>query len=491
MKRWLLSLVWLGSVASAAVPGAPDPYYGDWQGTITGPAGEQPLYGQVIALGKGQYQANLLPALNQRVAPVAVLQGQLDGETVKFGDAASLTVDRFTGTLAEPARRFTMTPVQHLSPTLGARPPAGAVVLIGGGDLSAWKLQPAGRPYVADLTRIMGGNDAVAYLKTTITSPAAQDAELQVGSDDGFKAWLNGEEVLSANVLRPLTEWQDKGPVKLRAGANELLLKVTQNVGGAQACARFVTPGGESLAGLTFDPAPKLPDGASLADVQGGSAGTVVTWLVSPAYKQDGQGAAELFAVPFAPEPGQAGEVKWQKLNEQPQVSRPWDQLDGGEVEVTPRSGSMNTAQSFKDFTLHVEFRTPFMPDARGQGRGNSGVYLQNRHEVQVLDSYGLAGEPNECGGLYKHTAPAVNACSPPLQWQTYDIDFTAARYDAGQQAMVPARVTVRHNGVLIHDDVALPLLERGGPGFVAEGPILLQDHNNPVRYRNVWIVAR
>ncbi len=491
MMRWLTGLLWLAAAACAAVPGAPDPYYGDWEGTLTGPGGEQPLFGQVLALGKGQYQANLLPAIDRRVEPLAVLQGKLDGETVRFSDGTSLTVDSFTGQLADPARTFAMKPATHLSPTLGATPPAGAVVLIGGGDLSAWKVQPAGRAYVADLTRIMGGNDAVAYLKATITSPVAQDAALQVGSDDGFKAWLNGEPVLSANVLRPLTEWQDKGPVKLRAGSNELLLKITQNVGGSQACARLVKPDGGELTGLTFEPAPNLPDGVAMAEVQGGSAGTIVTWLASPAYKQEGQGAQALFDLPFAPEPGQTGEVKWQRLNDQPRVSRPWDVLEGGEVEITPRSGSISTARAFKDFSLHVEFRTPFMPDARGQGRGNSGVYLQNRHEVQVLDSYGLKGESNECGGLYKHTAPAVNACAPPLQWQTYDLDFTAARYDAAKQAMVPARLTVRHNGILIHDNVELPLLEKGGPGYVADGPIQLQDHNNPVRYRNVWIVER
>ena len=490
MKRWTILAVLPALAACASVPGAPDPYYGDWQGTITGPGGEQPLYGQVIALGKGQYQANLLPTIDQRGEPTAVLQGKLEGDTVKFGDAARLTVERFTGTLTDPDRTFNLEPTQHLSPTLGLKPPDDATVLIGGGDLSAWNHQ-TGRPWVVDLTRLMGGNDAVAYLKATITSPEATDAVLEIGSDDGFRVWLNGEEVLGNNVLRPLTEWQDHGPVKLQAGANELLLKITQNVGGAQACARLRKADGTDLAGLAFDPMPKLPAGVALQDLQGESAGTVITWQAAAPFKQDGQGAEALYDSPFAPEPGQTGEVKWQVINDRPSVPQPWSMLDNGAVQVTPHSGSMVTRNSFKDFTLHVEFRTPFMPEARGQGRGNSGVYLQGRHEVQVLDSYGLKGEPNECGGLYKHTAPRVNACAPPLQWQTYDIEYTAARYDAAKQAMVPAHVTVRQNDVLIHDDVALPLVENGGPGTVAEGPIQLQDHNNPVEYRNVWVVAR
>lgn len=141
------------------------------------------------------------------------------------------------------------------------------------------------------------------------------------------------------------------------------------------------------------------------------------------------------------------------------------------------------------DARLHLEFRTPFMPRARGQARGNSGVYLQNRYEVQILDSFGLSGEWNECGGLYQVRRPTWNMAYPPLAWQTYDIEFRAARFDAGGRKTAPARITVRHNGVPIHEDVELPDKTGGGdPEGPEPGPLYLQDHWNPVAFRNVWM---
>ncbi|MBK9385563.1 MAG: DUF1080 domain-containing protein [Planctomycetes bacterium] len=145
------------------------------------------------------------------------------------------------------------------------------------------------------------------------------------------------------------------------------------------------------------------------------------------------------------------------------------------------------------DALVHVEFRTPFEPGDQGQGRGNSGVYLQGRYEVQVLDSFGLEGKHDECGGIYSVRPPDTNACFPPGSWQTYDIEFRAARFDADGQPVAPARLTVFLNGIKIHDDAACPRITTAAP--VAEkpelGPLYLQDHGDAVRYRNVWVLPR
>jgi len=151
-----------------------------------------------------------------------------------------------------------------------------------------------------------------------------------------------------------------------------------------------------------------------------------------------------------------------------------------------------NTKTTFGSGRLHLEFRTPYKPKARGQGRGNSGCYMQARYEVQVLDSFGLEGKHNECGGVYSVKDPDQNMCFPPLTWQTYDIDFTAAEF-VGDKKIKNARMTVRHNGVVVHDDIEVPKRTTASPlGEGKErGYLHLQNHGNPVRYRNIWFVEK
>jgi hypothetical protein len=136
------------------------------------------------------------------------------------------------------------------------------------------------------------------------------------------------------------------------------------------------------------------------------------------------------------------------------------------------------TKRTFKDFKLHIEFRTPFQPGARSQGRGNSGVYLHGNHEIQVLDSFGLDGKKDECGAFYSRKEPSVHMCYPPLTWQTYDVELKSSTDPKTNKKS--ARVTVLHNGVKVHDDFELPS---------GQGPFHLQNHGNPVFYRNIWVV--
>lgn len=162
---------------------------------------------------------------------------------------------------------------------------------------------------------------------------------------------------------------------------------------------------------------------------------------------------------------------------------------------ITPdgilREGTQ-TAQAFGDMRLHAEFRLPFKPKGRGQDRGNSGFYLQGRYEVQVLDSFGLEGVENECGSIYRTKRPDVNMCFPPLAWQTYDIDFTMPKYDAEGHKISDMKITIWQNGVLVQDHVSIH--NKTGNGIV-EGPqplpTKLQDHGNPVQYRNIWLIPK
>ena len=176
-----------------------------------------------------------------------------------------------------------------------------------------------------------------------------------------------------------------------------------------------------------------------------------------------------------------------------------WTKADGSPAQWTaadgvmtckPGSGSIVSKQKFGSVQLHVEFATPLMPDAKDQGRGNSGVYVQGRYEIQVLDSYKNETYPNgSCGALYGQYAPLVNACRPPLEWQTYDILFHAPKCDDSAKVVEKGRLTILHNGVLIQDHVEIKGVCGGelDRNECEPGPLLLQDHGNLVRFRNIW----
>jgi hypothetical protein len=168
-----------------------------------------------------------------------------------------------------------------------------------------------------------------------------------------------------------------------------------------------------------------------------------------------------------------------------------WDIVPGGAMQVKPGTGDIMTREEFGSFQLHIEFKIPNMPHARGQARGNSGVYLHGLYEIQVLDSYqnqtyGKGG----CGAIYGIKDPDKNMAKPPEQWQTYDITFIAPKFDDAGNLVAKPRVTVRWNGVLVHDNVEIPQITAGGISdrMRKTGPILLQDHGDPVQYRNIWI---
>ena len=181
---------------------------------------------------------------------------------------------------------------------------------------------------------------------------------------------------------------------------------------------------------------------------------------------------------------------KWQTPNGQPAI---W-KVENGYFEVGAKTGPIQTKESFGDCQLHVEWATPDPPRGQDQDRGNSGVFLMGLYEIQVLDSYqNVTYADGQASAVYGQYPPLVNASRPPAQWQTYDIIFHGPRFDKDGKLLRPARVTVLHNGVLTQDNVEPtgPTAHKARPPYKAgpeKLPLSLQDHDHPVRYRNIWI---
>jgi hypothetical protein len=162
-----------------------------------------------------------------------------------------------------------------------------------------------------------------------------------------------------------------------------------------------------------------------------------------------------------------------------------WKAVDNGAMQCTPGKGANRTKRQFSNIEhLHVEFKLPLEPRNRGQGRANSGVYLLDAYEVQVLDSFALVHTSGDCGGLYGIARARMNACLPPETWQTYDITFRPAKLGADGKVIEQPKITVLHNGVTIHDMQEIPKNKHR-----TKGPLQLQDHGHPIQFRNIWLV--
>ncbi|MEK7474402.1 MAG: DUF1080 domain-containing protein [Candidatus Coatesbacteria bacterium] len=349
----------------------------------------------------------------------------------------------------------------------------------------AWRPLPAdpARPSVANLGAGVGGEDCVAYLRARITSPVDQEAGLECGATNPMMAWVNGVLVVTDWGMRALDPARNRVKVKLVKGANTLMLKVTQD--GYSWTAAAAIRGARGLTGVA-GPAEGQPAW------QGTLEGTIL--LVGPS-----SGAAaplRLMRIPRKPptlglQPPKGAVVLLPVTDDAPSLkawtNRDWKVLPGGVIEGG--GGDTRTKREFGDLRMHLEFMTPYQPGA-DRDRGNSGVYLQDRYEVQILETFGLDPDPGVCGAIYRVAAPKVEASLPMLAWQALDIDFRAPRLRKDGTVERPAVITVVQNGTPIIDGVSVTHQTGGGPeGAVKEGPIRLQDHGAPVRFRNIWVM--
>jgi hypothetical protein len=306
----------------------------------------------------------------------------------------------------------------------------------------------------------------------TFTAAAVEEHEVQGNYDGRF-------------TKGPLKDWPASGQVVAEGGG-----KYGINFRAGSGQTRFTATTAESGANPTFEGTIRLEDGEY--DVVGEyKDGSFVCWFDGNEKHTVQIDRVKRGSFTLGQEPPEGAIVLMDGTNLDEWETDPlkWKLLDNGDAEVA--NPELISKREFGDLQLHIEFRTPFMPSARGQARGNSGVYLQSVYEVQVLDSFGSPPADNLCGGIYGVAVPAFSACHPPLEWQTYDITFRAPRFDVQGKKTENARITVNHNNYPIHTDVELPgVTAAASRNYEAPlGPIKLQHHGNPVRYRNVWAI--
>jgi len=475
-----------------------DPSVGDWQGIITySDQTVDTIAVQVIGYGEGKYRADVRHRFDVRDPHLAVMEGEskenlirLSGDQEGIKWTGTISAEDFSGSIiGNRAGSFSLEKVIRSSPSLGQLPPADAVVLFSGQSLENWEHQRDATGYI-NLVRVIGGNDCAAYLTTRIFADSEREAIIEAGSDDGIKIWWNGDQVLAKNEKRGAEPGQNMAQIRLTPGWNKILVKVNNGDGGWGVFLRITDMDGTPVEELQiedplnpgkFDPAFPIKTDYFISHLK----------YAGP-FRVEGKSGEELFDHPFGPELSES-DISWQIIDPDSVDYRPkWD-LEENVLRVKPGSGNLVSRQKFKDVFMHVEFRSPYMPGATGQKRGNSGVYIQGRYEIQVLDSYGLKGEDDECGGIYKVSRPRVNMCAPPLQWQTYDIEFIAPRFSSEGAKISHARITVRHNGVFIHENLELTGVTGGALDNRTDEPggLMLQDHGDPVEFRNIWVIPR